>query len=170
MTEKWYSSSGRLLNMDSVEDFHMKVLLAIDGSRYSADTAEAIDSRPWPAGTTIRVLSAVEVDHVVSGNVEEEHTLESERQKSLKSAEELATWVASSLRARGLAVDLTVLLGDAREVIVNEAKNWAADLIVIGAYGHSGVKKWSLGSVAESVVSHAPCSVEVVRKKPETKG
>src|SRR5262245_48313226 len=123
----------------------MKVLLAIDGSRYSADTAAAIESKPWLVGTTIRVLSAVEVDHVVSGNLEEEHTLESERQKSLKNAEELATWVASSLRARGLAADLTVLLGDPREVIVNEAKNWAADLIVIGAYGHSGVKKWLLG-------------------------
>jgi nucleotide-binding universal stress UspA family protein len=147
----------------------MKALLAIDGSRYSADTVEAIGSRPWPAGTTIRVLSAVEVDHVVSGNLEEEHTLESERQETLKNAEELAAWVASSLRARGLAVEVIVLLGDPREVIVNEAKNWAADLIIIGAYGHSGVKKWSLGSVAQSVVSHAPCSVEVVRKKPEIK-
>ena len=47
----------------------MKALLAIDGSRYSADTVEAISSRPWPAGTTIRVLSAVEVDHVVSGSL-----------------------------------------------------------------------------------------------------
>jgi nucleotide-binding universal stress UspA family protein len=145
----------------------MKVLLTIDGSRYSADTIEAISSRPWPAGTTIRVLSAVEVDDVVSGNLGLDQTLESERQKMVKNAEELATWVASSLRGRGLAVDMVVPMGDPREVIVNEAKNWGAELIVMGAYGHSGVKKWLLGRVAESVVSHAPCSVEVVRKTPK---
>ena len=39
------------------------------------------------------------------------------------------------------------------------------DLIVVGSHGYSGIKRWLLGSVAQSVVSHAPCSVEVVRHK-----
>ena len=52
-------------------------------------------------------------------------------------------------------------------MIVDEAKDWPADLIVVGSHGYSGVKRWLLGSVAQSVVSHAPCSVEVVRKRTE---
>ena len=50
-------------------------------------------------------------------------------------------------------------------VIVDEAENWKADLIVVGSHGYTGIKKWLLGSVAQSVVSHAPCSVEVVRSR-----
>jgi nucleotide-binding universal stress UspA family protein len=57
--------------------------------------------------------------------------------------------------------------GDPRSVIVDEAQAWQADLIVLGSHGYTGIKKWLLGSVAQSVVSHAPCSVEVVRGRVE---
>jgi nucleotide-binding universal stress UspA family protein len=53
--------------------------------------------------------------------------------------------------------------GDPRSVIVEEAEQWPAELIVLGSHGYTGIKKWLMGSVAQSVVSHAPCSVEVVR-------
>ena len=43
----------------------------------------------------------------------------------------------------------------------------SADLIVLGSHGYTGIKRFLLGSVALSVVSHAPCSVEVVRRKQE---
>lgn len=73
--------------------------------------------------------------------------------------------IADSLRASGLTAETAVRYGDARSVIVDEAKEWDADLIVVGSHGYTGVIRWLLGSVAQSVVSHAPCSVEVVRKK-----
>ena len=50
---------------------------------------------------------------------------------------------------------------------VDEATEWPADLIVLGSHGYTGLKRWLLGSVAQSVVAHASCSVEVVRGKPE---
>jgi len=49
--------------------------------------------------------------------------------------------------------------------IVEEAKRWAADLIVVGSHGYNAIERLFLGSVALSVVSHSPCSVEVVRRK-----
>ena len=55
--------------------------------------------------------------------------------------------------------------GDPRSAIVDEAEEWGADLIVVGSHGYTGLKRWLLGSVAQSVVGHAPCSVEVVRRK-----
>jgi nucleotide-binding universal stress UspA family protein len=69
------------------------------------------------------------------------------------------------LEQNGLAIDKSVREGDPRHEIVDEAKRWPADLIVVGSHGYTGWKRWLLGSVAQSVVSHAPCSVEVVRKR-----
>ena len=47
--------------------------------------------------------------------------------------------------------------------IVEGAKSWPADLIVIGSHGRGGLQRLLLGSVAESVVRHAHCPVLVVR-------
>jgi nucleotide-binding universal stress UspA family protein len=47
--------------------------------------------------------------------------------------------------------------------IVSRAQECAADLIVVGTHGHSGIKHVLLGSVAERVVRHAHCPVLAVR-------
>ena len=49
--------------------------------------------------------------------------------------------------------------------IVNAARDWPADLIVIGSHGRGGVKRALLGSIAEGVMRHASCPVLVVRAK-----
>lgn len=49
--------------------------------------------------------------------------------------------------------------------IVKAAKEWPADLIVIGSHGRAGVQRALLGSVAEGVMRHAPCPVLVIRAK-----
>jgi nucleotide-binding universal stress UspA family protein len=54
-------------------------------------------------------------------------------------------------------------------VIVEEASTWSADLIVMGSHGYTGLTRLLLGSVASYVVNHAPCSVEVARKKEKKK-
>ena len=53
--------------------------------------------------------------------------------------------------------------GAPRPVILDEAENWGADLIVMGSHGYGAWKRFLLGSVSQAVVSHAKCSVEVVR-------
>jgi len=92
-------------------------------------------------------------------------SLEQLQQQRTKQASQLTEKVANSLAASGLATETVVHDGDPRSVIVDEAENWKADLIVVGSHGYTGIKKWLLGSVAQSVVSHAPCSVEVVRSR-----
>jgi nucleotide-binding universal stress UspA family protein len=47
--------------------------------------------------------------------------------------------------------------------IVKSAKEWPADVIVLGSHGRTGVARVFLGSVAEAVLRHAPCSVLVIR-------
>jgi nucleotide-binding universal stress UspA family protein len=58
-----------------------------------------------------------------------------------------------------------VQIGSPLTEIVNAAKDWPADLIVIGSHGRGGVKRALLGSVAEGVMRHAPCPVLVARAK-----
>ena len=49
------------------------------------------------------------------------------------------------------------------KAILNLAKSWDADLIVMGRRGLSGLKELLLGSVSNYVVYHAPCSVLIVK-------
>lgn len=49
--------------------------------------------------------------------------------------------------------------------VVEGAKNWPADLIVMGSHGRGRIEKLLVGSVAESVLRHAPCPVLIVRAK-----
>ena len=147
----------------------MKILLAVDGSPYSAAAAESVSTRPWPAGTAVRVLSAVE--NIVPPASELWYdaggSLEEANRQITKKAEELTNKVGEAVRASGLTVESVVRSGDPRSVIADEAKEWGADLIVVGSHGYTGLKRLLLGSVAQSVVSHAPCSVLVVRQKSE---
>ena len=149
----------------------MKVLLAIDGSSYSADAVRAVAAHPWPPGTVVKVLTAVEA-LIPTGpdiwfGVAGESTLELARREMTKQATRLVTGVAETMQASGLAVETAVVNGDPRSVIVDQAEEWAADLIVVGSRGTTGLKRFLLGSVAQSVVSYAPCSVAVVRGKQQ---
>jgi nucleotide-binding universal stress UspA family protein len=79
--------------------------------------------------------------------------------------QDIASRAEQSLRETGLATEAKVLQGDPRTVIEDLARAEAADLIVVGSHGRTGVAKFLLGSVASHVVSHAPCSVMVVKLK-----
>jgi nucleotide-binding universal stress UspA family protein len=49
------------------------------------------------------------------------------------------------------------------DVILQEATEWAADLIVMGTHGRRGMAHMFLGSVAEGVIRASPVPVLVVR-------
>jgi nucleotide-binding universal stress UspA family protein len=62
---------------------------------------------------------------------------------------------------------IETLGGRAADEIVREAKQWAADLIVLGTHGRRGLKRLAMGSDAELVLRLAPVPVLMVRDKPE---
>ncbi|MFI4995031.1 MAG: universal stress protein [Hyphomicrobiales bacterium] len=73
----------------------------------------------------------------------------------------------SAVRDRALAkgardVSVDVVIGDAAEQILANAKDSQADLIVMGSRGHGRLAGLLLGSVAQKVVGLAPCPVLVV--------
>jgi nucleotide-binding universal stress UspA family protein len=80
-------------------------------------------------------------------------------------AEEAVADARKTLCAKGLNVDdWKTPVGEPRAVILDEAKAWGANLIVLGSHGRHGLERMLMGSVAESVALHAHCSVEVVRQ------
>ena len=143
----------------------MKILLAVDGSEPSDLAVGEVAGRPWPAGTEVRVLSVVQRIALPATVLAMDDVSGGERyaEELGQHAGEMAARAVQSLQGSGLAAEAVVRHGDPRNIIVDEAGDWGADLIVVGSHGYTGLQRWLLGSVAQSVVSHAPCSVEVVR-------
>jgi universal stress protein A len=77
-------------------------------------------------------------------------------------SEELET-LARDVRGQGVGVETAVLEGVAYSSIVDYAKEWRADLIVMGTHGRTGLAHALTGSVTERVVRFAPCPVLVTR-------
>lgn len=134
----------------------MRILLAVDGSPVAERAIREVASRPWPAGSTVRVVfvAATWGDH-------QSFLRRAERELSYVAAELLST-VEHRLTARGLAVETAVLWGQPRNEIVDEAGRWHADLVVLGARSGFGMRRL-MGSVALYVANHSPCSVELIR-------
>ena len=70
---------------------------------------------------------------------------------------------AASLRERGIDVEIAVCEGYAATIIIDEAEQRGADMIVIGTHGRSGLTHLLLGSIAERVVQKAHCPVLTVK-------
>ncbi|MFJ5048235.1 universal stress protein [Streptomyces sp. NPDC088719] len=67
-----------------------------------------------------------------------------------------------ALGAEGAAaVNKVVVIGNPAQALLDRAQG--ADLLVVGARGHTGLKATLLGSVSLHVTQHAPCPVTVVR-------
>jgi len=73
------------------------------------------------------------------------------------------TALAGAIENLGVSATAVVLDGPPADAIVDWASAERAALVVIGTHGRTGLSRVLLGSVAESVVTRAPCSVEVVR-------
>ena len=82
-------------------------------------------------------------------------------------AEKTLAGYVDALRERGIAVEAVVREGYPATVIVDEAREINADLIIIGTQGLSGLKHLLLGSVAERVVQRAPCPVLTIKTREE---
>ena len=153
---------------DKAEERHsvLRILLATDGSDYSAAAARSIAARPWPSGSQVRIVSVVEqivpgADPWYSAGAVAERVREDNRKHSEEAVSASEEIVASA----GMKTETAVLEGSPKRRIVEESKTWGADLIVVGSHGRRGLTRYLLGSVSEAVAMHAHCSVEVIRDR-----
>lgn len=83
-------------------------------------------------------------------------------QDSTKAVEEQVAGEVDRLRQQGLRVELHVCSGSAADMLCKVAQTVEADLIVVGNRRMKGASR-VLGSVANRVAHHAPCSVLITR-------
>ena len=146
----------------------MRILLAIDDSKFSEAAAETVIEQARPHGTEVRILHVLEsppllVARELGGY---EPALQNALEFQKQHAEALVAKVAEFLRARGLKVTAALDMGDAKSRILDVAEEWHADLIVLGSHGRKGLNRFLMGSVSDAVARHACCSVEIVRICP----
>jgi len=140
----------------------MKILLATDDSKFSRAAANSLAGQFRAPDTEVRVLQVVE-PIVISEPPQMSRGYYPELEDQLPHAREAVDRVAKTLSSAGFRVTTSVKTGDARSVILEDAAEWHADLIVMGSHGRRGLGRFFLGSVSEAVARHAHCSVQIVR-------
>lgn len=147
----------------------MKVLLAIDGSPCSLAAVKEVTTRCWPGDTTVKVLAVVTTwipsipDPFLIGAAMHVDLMNNERERLYHLVAQTAAELRKTRDEGKLQTETLVADGSPKEVIVEEAERWGADLIVIGSHGYGNVKRFMLGSVSQAVATHAPCSVYIVK-------
>jgi nucleotide-binding universal stress UspA family protein len=150
----------------------MRILLAVDGSEFSDAAVEEIANRPWPNGSEVHVISVVHLPFTPSPETwalpdSYYFSLEKTGREQAESAINRAiSRLRESNAGREISLTLTseVIVGHPEVVIMETANKWNADLVALGSHGYHGFTRFLLGSVSQAVASHAPCSVEIVRK------
>src|SRR6185436_16478932 len=144
------------------------ILLAVDGSPCSDAAVEEVARRPWPEKSFVKVLTAFELPApptpeawALPLNYFED--MDVALRKQAHTVVERALQTLKPRLAKSVSLDAAVVPGSPRVVILDEAEDWRADLIVVGSHGYRAWERFLLGSVSQSVVAHANCSVEVVR-------
>jgi nucleotide-binding universal stress UspA family protein len=148
----------------------MKILLAVDGSEYSIAAVEEAARMPWPEGSVVRIVSVAEIPlpttpwamPMPSGSYEEWERIFEERADA-NTAQAMARF--GEIAGSRTEVTAKTLKGDAKAAILDEAEHWGADLIMAGTHGYNALERFWLGSVSRAILSHAKCSVEIVRRR-----
>jgi nucleotide-binding universal stress UspA family protein len=133
------------------------ILLATDGSKYSAfATEKAIDFARSYGGR----LTAVSVVDVPDELFAEAPFLVDDLVDKAKGYVEMVKKKADD---SGVPTQTLVREGESYQSIIKIATEGNADMIVMGSHGRTGLKRLLMGSVTEKVIGHAPCPVLVVK-------
>jgi nucleotide-binding universal stress UspA family protein len=146
----------------------MKILLAVDGSVCSHAAVEALAGQPWPPQSEIKVITAGEMPVPVgmepwAVSADYFEVLDQSVRKAAQAVIDSALLKLKTITDKTLTISSEIIQGPPRQVIVDEAESWGADLIVMGSRGLGAWNRLLLGSVSSAVLHHAKCSVEIVR-------
>jgi nucleotide-binding universal stress UspA family protein len=142
-----------------------KILIATDGSScskkaviYGIELAKHLNTRLL-ALYVLDSSKSPDIDQCVSPGMPKETLQRILRQ----SGEDALKYVESLAKREGLQTEGMIVEGHPAEEIIKVANEQSADLIVMGALGVTGIKKYLIGSVAEKVVRHSNVPVLTVR-------
>ncbi|CAN5629387.1 hypothetical protein BH20ACI4_BH20ACI4_25080 [soil metagenome] len=136
-----------------VDDAPTRIIIGYDGSNGADETVKNIAKRNWKPGSEVRVVIVEDTAFIRNSfNIEAEKI------------EQTGVEVVEKLNSENLSATLLIREGNPKQILVEEAGNWSADCIFVGATKFDDfLTKYLLGSVSSAVVTRAHCSVEVVR-------
>lgn len=142
----------------------MKIMISLDGSESSQRAVEFIIQRPWLDDDHFLLVSVVEPD---KADVSMASTLTNTSASYFSECEKMLARSMSTFKEKlpKNKIETRILTGPVKDTIIECAREFGSDLIVMGSQGRTGINRLILGSVAEAVLRGAPCSVQVVRKK-----
>lgn len=151
----------------------MKILLAVDGSACSDAAIEEVLRRLWPSQSEIKVITAFETPVMVgiepwAATPSYFDQLENAIRGAAKATVDGTLAKLKTIADTTLKISSEALEGPPKQMIVEEAERWGADLIIMGSRGLGAWNRLLLGSVSSAVVHHAKCSVEIVRSPRST--
>lgn len=151
--------------------FPIKILLATDGSEEATLAAQIAAEMVDKIGSELHIVHvrpriAPHYPGYYVGPEVVENAQQREQEQLDRQAQRLLDTQVERVRAAGGSVAQAHLrIGRSAEEIVALAEELGADLIVIGSRGRRGIRRALMGSVSDSIVRHAHCSVLVVRKE-----
>lgn len=152
-----------------VGDHGLKILVATDGSEFSAAALRSVAKRPWPDRSEVKVISVPEFILTKEASYLTANEITKIGDLGAASIEDAKRCIAAGkeiLSGSPLSVNVEVpdYQGRPYQVILHEADEWEADLTVLGSHGRTGFDRAVMGSVSEAVGLHAQCSVEIIRE------
>lgn len=145
---------------------YLHILVPVDGSPTATRGLDEAIRLARLSGGRIRVVHVLDQMQFASG-------LEFCTADVLGLLQEAGAEIVNAAKARveasGVPVDTRVsetLSGTVADAVVDEARQWGADLIVIGTHGRRGVRRLMIGSDAERIVRLASVPVLLVRDEP----
>ncbi|TWU50577.1 putative universal stress protein [Rubripirellula tenax] len=142
----------------------MKILLPTDGSQPASDAVDLVKTLAQNRDIDVVVLT---VSYDPAHYSMQPWVTEWTEQENLRTK---AILEAAETSLKDVCKSVTLVHGSGATVpcILDKAMSLKPDLIVLGAKGHSAVRRVLLGSVSDSIATSATCSVVVVRSKPES--
>lgn len=138
-----------------------KILIAVDESTFAARAADAGMDLALQLGAEVAFVTVVD-----SGSITYDPNSDippDEWLAMLKADSKNLLKAFASRRAIAPPPLEFLEVGKPEAKIVEAARNWPADLIVMGTHGRNAIANILLGSVAQGVLHHAPCPVMVLR-------
>jgi universal stress protein A len=140
-----------------------KILIAVDHSEPAEYAARSGMELATKLGAEVALLTVLPPPPAVIANLRETDAKLSERWDEAKRL----LVKCHSQETEGIHVEEMISEGSPAGEIILEARDWHADLVVLGTHNHHGLSRFLLGSTAEAVVRRAPCTVLVVRRPDE---
>ena len=144
----------------------MKIVVAYDGSKNADAAVDEVLKRLWPAGTEVRIVTAVPACPALGGEGMAFYSpmWEKAQAAAREDAHRRIQNVVGRFRARPeLKIGYELRDETANAALLDVVRRWGADLLVLGSQGTTALGRLFVGSVCHAMVAHAPCTVEIVR-------